>query len=57
MKATLEENDYSYVFVWTLNGQVAQLPSPPVHKIKKESHLLKILGSILKFSLKKKLGI
>ena len=57
MKQTLSEEDYEYVFVWVREGETTQLPSPPAPLIKKKGLALRVLASILAFSLKRSLGL
>jgi hypothetical protein len=57
MKQTLSEEDFEYVLVWVREGETTQLPSPPPPIIKKKGLALRILASILAFSLKKSVGL
>jgi hypothetical protein len=57
MKQTLCEDDFEYVLVWVRNDETTQLPSPPPQLIKKKGLTLRILASLLTFSLKRSLGL
>ena len=57
MKQTLSQDDFEYVLVWVRNHETTQLPSPPPPPIKKKGIALRVLASILTFSLKKSLGL
>jgi hypothetical protein len=53
----LSEEDFEYVLVWKFKGETTQLPSPPPPPIKKKGLALRIIASILTFSLTKTLGL
>ena len=57
MKTKLIQDDFEYVMVWVRDDETTQLPSPPPMPIKKKGLALRILATILSFSLKKSLGL